>query len=133
MKGFNRDFGIEWGNATLWVSIGADSRLVALGAIMLAGRSARGGSLPRSKPPKNTAFPEEMGNNLSSGSFSSPMAALLHILRLDRMLSHQVLTRTTGQCKILACGYINAQGPQQISTKGSVVIWIVFEASGITV
>lgn len=40
----------------LKVSIGAGSWLVAFGAILLAGCSARGGSLPRSNPPRTQLF-----------------------------------------------------------------------------
>lgn len=62
------DFGVERGNATLWVPIGGGSWLVALGAILLAGRSARGGSLPRSKPPKTQLFHAGSSAVKSAGS-----------------------------------------------------------------
>ena len=40
----------------LWISVGTGPWLGAMGAILLAGRSARGRSLPRSKAPKAQIF-----------------------------------------------------------------------------
>lgn len=75
-------------------------------------------------------------NTCSNGTRVSRLPAGLVAIPLLLMVGlylPQVLVRCTCQRKMVACGYIIAQGPQQTSATGSPVICIVAEASGTTV